>query len=87
MRIELTYQAWEARVLPLNYTRVTHGIIAEDGDNFAAEVNTTFSSLHGAQCLIEKDTEGGEAGRVGLSRCLMKGDTVGNGATVDEREP
>ncbi len=21
MRIELTYQAWEARVLPLNYTR------------------------------------------------------------------
>ncbi len=22
IRIELTYQAWEARVLPLNYTRV-----------------------------------------------------------------
>jgi hypothetical protein len=22
MRIELTYQAWEARVLPLNYTRI-----------------------------------------------------------------
>ena len=27
IRIELTYQAWEARVLPLNYTRIigVHG--------------------------------------------------------------
>jgi hypothetical protein len=28
MRIELTYRAWEARVLPLNYTR-----IADAGDS------------------------------------------------------
>ncbi len=27
IRIELTYQAWEARVLPLNYTRKRQGVV------------------------------------------------------------
>ena len=57
MRIELTYQAWEARVLPLNYTRMTHGMISWDGDNSAAEVNITFSSLHGTASQLSPFSE------------------------------
>jgi hypothetical protein len=40
-----------------------------------------------AQCLIEKDTVGGETGAAGSSRCLTKGDTMANGAMLDERKP
>ena len=40
-----------------------------------------------SQCLIEKDTVGGETGAAGSSRCLTKGDTMANGAMLDERKP
>jgi hypothetical protein len=39
-----------------------------------------------AECLIEKDTVGGETGAAGSSRCLTKGETMANGAMLDERK-
>jgi hypothetical protein len=45
-----------------------------------------FENLSIAQCLIEKDTVGGETGAAGSSRCLTKGDTMANGAMLDERK-
>ena len=44
MRIELTYQAWEARVLPLNYTRNNH-LPYCDGDVFSSDVNASFNTV------------------------------------------
>ena len=34
MGIEPTSQAWEAGILPMNYTRIGNGIIAEQPENF-----------------------------------------------------
>jgi hypothetical protein len=36
IRIELTYHAWEARVLPLNYTRVSG--VAEHGSWMSLDI-------------------------------------------------
>ncbi len=43
MRIELTYQAWEARVLPLNYTRI---FVTGDGGKPGSKVKALSAQIH-----------------------------------------
>ena len=60
-------------------------IMENNGPHFI--VKTISPEEKRTQCLIEKDTVGGETGAAGSSRCLTKGDTMANGAMLDERKP
>lgn len=60
---------------------------SDDIDERARRKLLVVSMILGTQCLIEKDTERGETGVAGESRCLIKEDTVADGATTDEKKP